>query len=140
MAIETYGVLPQDVYPYLPFGTSNIGSNSKVTPDDFSAFIADGSAELSGALRNAGIAYTSLDDDQQAAVKRAVVMYAVYQGCAAIGFDGPVAQRAREQYQRCLDRYLSTPRALGAPQANATSSNVDTSRPRRRQFGRDYQW
>lgn len=139
MAVYTYGLVNTDVYPYLAFNTSNIGANSDVTPAMITQFIEDASGEITGALRNAGIANESLSDDQLAAVRRAIAQYAAYQCYQAIGWLGQGAQRALDDYNAVLQRYQSMPQALGAsgPQVK---SNVNTTTPRARQFGRTYEW
>lgn len=139
MAVYTYGVVNTDVYGHLPFGTSNISASSKVTPDDITSYIEDASGEISGALRNAGVGYQGLDDDQTAAIKRAIIQYAVWATCSAIGFDGEVMRQARVAYDACLARYLATPRAAGVAGATV-QSNVSTNPARPRKFGRDLQW
>lgn len=139
MAVYTYGLVNTDVYPYLAFNTSYLGDDSDVTPAMITQYIEDASGEITGALRNAGVANESLSDDQLAAVRRAIVQYAVAQSYQAIGWLGSGAQRAIDEYNALIGRYQAMPQALGAagPQVK---SNVNTTNPRARQFGRTYEW
>lgn len=139
MAVETYDVVAADVYPYLPFNTDNIGASSDVTPTDIGTFITQGASLVSGALRNAGVAYTSLDDDQKQMVTEAVIQYAVYQTLAKLGFQGSKAEVARQTYERAIDTLAMAPNRAGV-EGGTVESNVNTSNPYPRKFGRNYGW
>ena len=138
MAVYTYNVTLDQVYNYLSIDTSQIGPTSDVTPAMITQFIEDASGEITGALKNAGLAYMSLGDDELVAVRRAIAQYAASQTYRSIGWYGSGAKDAEAAYNKVLKRYQDTPQALGAGGVTIRS-NVNTSCPRRRIFGRDYE-
>lgn len=139
MAVETYGLVAADTYPFLPFDTSDISSTSKVTPTDLGEFIERGAAGVTTAFMNQGVSYESLNENIQADVQRAILSYAAYCALQKLGYSSTRQDALLRTYEEQIARIRTMAGAAGnAPET--VYSNIDVNNVPARRFTRTKGW
>ncbi len=120
MAIEVYSLTYEDVLPHLPFDTSQVSPSSKpISTTMIDGFIQDGASEMTSILSRQSIEASSLSDDDERQIQKAIKWYAVRECLAVIGLSGGTYAQADKRYTEVRDRL------------EADSSRVSDSRPSR---------
>lgn len=139
MAVEVYGLTASALYAYLPFDTSDIGVDSKVTPDDIEDFLEKGAAGFTTAFKTQGVSYESLEDNIQADVQRGIINYVVYQALAKLGYSASRLDAYQREYRDALDAVHKSSAVVGNGSVTVLS-NIDTVDVPARVFTRNKGW
>lgn len=143
MAVSDYDLVPADIYPLLPFDTSTIDANSRVSTTDLTGYIEDGASLVTGALDKAGLSPTSLTDDAKRHAQKAVKHYAAAQAMLHLGFSGKPYDEHMRLYTQEVEVLRTRPQVM-ADKGAFTASNIDTttynSARSKRVYTRDYEW
>lgn len=143
MAVSDFDLDVSDVLPLLPFDTTSISANSRVSTSDITAYIEDGASRVEGALDKAGLTASGLSDDAKRHCQSAIKAYAAAQAIAKLGYSGPVYDNLIRRYDDELAVLRNRPQVL-ADKATRTVSNIDTTTystaKAKRVYNRDYEW
>lgn len=136
MSVYVYGVVNQDVYNVLPFGTSNISATSKITPTMITRFIEEGSSFFTGALLNAGVSNESLSDAQNAQVSQGILNYCVGKSLQVLGGTG---NSHMSLFDNAISQIRNNEAVLGVT-GSTVESNINIITPVVRKFNQTSGW
>lgn len=141
MSVVTYGVTVARVLEALPFGTGGLNATSQpLNTEQIEDMIAEGAGRVSGALGNGGVSPASLGDDATAHIAGLIVAYCVGRCLGVLGMgDDASARAALDEYAAELATLRSRASVVSGGRRRART-NVDTSDPLTRKYGRRYEW